>query len=70
MSPSTKLKKWSKEAMCRAVRFARSGETVYLRASKYFFVSRANSGEIRDVYIPFSRGASKCAFRKKNCSTQ
>jgi len=70
ISPSAELKKWSKEAMCRAIRFARSGETVYLRASKYFPVSRANSGEIREVYIPFSRGAIKCAFRKKNCSTQ
>jgi hypothetical protein len=40
MSPSTKRKNWSKEAMCRAVRVVRSGDTGYLRASKYFFVPR------------------------------
>jgi hypothetical protein len=38
MSPSTKRKKWSNEAKCCAVRFVRSGDTVYLRASKYFSV--------------------------------
>jgi hypothetical protein len=40
MSPSTKQKNWSKEAMCRAVRVVRSGEVGYLRASKYFSVPR------------------------------
>jgi hypothetical protein len=40
MSPSTKRKNWSKEAMCRAVRVVRSGDTGYLRASKYFSVPR------------------------------
>jgi len=56
--------------MCRAVRVVRSEDTGYLRASKYSSVPRANSGKVREEYIPFSRGASKCAFRKKNCSTQ
>jgi len=32
--------------MCRAVRIVRSGDTSYLRASKYFSIPRANSGEI------------------------
>jgi predicted SnoaL-like aldol condensation-catalyzing enzyme len=40
MSPSTKLNKWSKEALCRAVRVVRSGDTGYLRALKYFSVPR------------------------------
>jgi hypothetical protein len=40
MSPSTERKKWSKEAMCRAVRAVRSGDTGYLRASNYFSVPR------------------------------
>ena len=70
MSPSTKRKNWSKEAMCRAVRVVRSGDTGYLRASRYFSVPRANSVEAREGYIPFFRGGSKCAFRKKKCSTQ
>jgi hypothetical protein len=48
--------------MCRAVIVARSGEMGYLRASKYFCVER-NSGEVCEGYIPFSRRASKCAFR-------
>jgi hypothetical protein len=46
MSPSTQQKIWSKEAMCRAVRVVRSGDTGYFRASKYFSVPRANSGEV------------------------
>jgi hypothetical protein len=56
--------------MCRAVRVVRSGDTGYLRASRYFSVPRANSVEAREGYIPFFRGGSKCAFRKKKCSTQ
>jgi len=32
--------------MCRAVSVVRSGDTGYLRASKYFSVPRANSGEV------------------------
>jgi hypothetical protein len=40
MSPSTKRKNWSKEAMFCAVRFVRSGDTGYLGASKYFSVPR------------------------------
>jgi hypothetical protein len=32
--------------MCRAVRVVRIGDTSYLRASKYFSVPRANSGEV------------------------
>jgi hypothetical protein len=36
ISPSTKRKKWSKEAMCPAIRIVRSGDMGYLRASKYF----------------------------------
>jgi len=40
MSASTKRKNWNKEAMCRAVRVVRSGDTGYLRASKYFSVPR------------------------------
>jgi hypothetical protein len=40
MSPNTKGKNWSKEAMCRAVRVVRNGEMGYLRASKYFSVPR------------------------------
>jgi hypothetical protein len=32
--------------MCRTVRFVRSGDTGYLRGSKYFSVSRAKSGEV------------------------
>jgi hypothetical protein len=40
MSPSTERKNWSKEAMCRAVRFVRNGGTDYLRASKYFSLPR------------------------------
>jgi len=30
----------------------------------------ANSGEVREGYIPFFGGGSEWAFRKKNCSTQ
>jgi len=66
MSPSTKRKNWSKEAMWRDV----SGDTGYLRDSIYFSVAERNSGEVCEGQIPFCRGASKCAFRKKNCSTQ
>jgi hypothetical protein len=51
--------------MCRAVRSVRSGNTVYLRTSKYFSVPRASSGEVREGYIPFFRGGSKCAFKKE-----
>jgi hypothetical protein len=40
MSPSTKRKNWSKEALCRAVSVVTSGDTGYLRASKYFSVLR------------------------------
>jgi hypothetical protein len=40
MSPNAKRRNWSKEAMCRAVRFVRIGEMVSLRASKYFSVPR------------------------------
>jgi hypothetical protein len=40
MSPSTKRKKWSKEAMCRAARVVRNGEMGCFRASKYFSVPR------------------------------
>jgi hypothetical protein len=40
MSPSTERKKWSKKAMCRAVKVVRSGGTEYLRASKHFSVPR------------------------------
>jgi len=40
MSPSTERKNWSKGAICRAVRVVRSGDTCYLRASKYFSVPR------------------------------
>jgi hypothetical protein len=32
--------------MCRALRNVRSGDMGYLRASKYFSVPRANSGEV------------------------
>jgi hypothetical protein len=39
MSPSTKRKNWSKEAMFRAVRVVRIGGMGYLSASKYFSVS-------------------------------
>jgi len=46
--------------MCHAVRVVRIGEVDYLRASKYFSVPRGC-----ERYIPFSRGVSKCAFRKK-----
>jgi len=53
MSPSTKWKNLSKEAMCRAVRVVRSGDTGYLRASRYFSVPRANFGEAREGYSPF-----------------
>jgi hypothetical protein len=47
MSPSTKRKNWSKEAMCRAVRFVRIGVMGYLRVSKYFSLSRAVMGKLR-----------------------
>jgi hypothetical protein len=40
MSPNTKRKNWSKEAMCRAAIVVRSGEMGYLRASKYFSVPK------------------------------
>jgi len=40
MSPSTKRRNWSKEAMCLAVRLVRNGDTTYLRASKYFSVPK------------------------------
>jgi hypothetical protein len=40
MSPSTKRKNWSKEAMCRAIRVVRSGGMGYLGALKYFSVPR------------------------------
>jgi len=56
--------------MCRAVRVVRSGDTGCVKASKYFSVPRANSGEVREGYIPFFRGGGKCALRKENCSTQ
>jgi hypothetical protein len=45
MSPSTKRKKWSKEAMCHAVRVVRSGDVDCLRASKYFSLPRGNLEE-------------------------
>jgi hypothetical protein len=68
MSPSTKRKNWSKEAVCSAIRVVRSGEIGYLRASKYFSVPRGTLERyVKD--ISFSRGASRCAFRKKICST-
>jgi len=38
ISPSTQRKNWTKQAMCRAVRVVRSGETGYLKASKYYSV--------------------------------
>ena len=56
--------------MCLAVRVVRGGDTGYLRASKYFSVPRAKSGELREGYIPFLRRGSKCAFREENCSAQ
>jgi hypothetical protein len=40
MSPSTKRKNWSKEAMFCAVRLVRNGEMISLRASKYFSLPR------------------------------
>jgi len=40
MFPSTKRKNWGKEAMCRAMRAVTSGDTDYLRTSKYFSVPR------------------------------
>jgi hypothetical protein len=40
MSPSTKRKNWSKETGFRAVRVVRSGDTGYVRASKYCSVPR------------------------------
>ena len=57
--------------MCRATRVVRSGDTVYFRASKYFPVPTADSRQVhvREGYIPFF-GVSKCAFKKKNYSTQ
>jgi hypothetical protein len=36
---------------------------------KILFCAENNSGEVCEGYMPFSRGASKCAFRKKNSST-
>jgi hypothetical protein len=44
MSPRTKRKNWSKEALYRAVRVVRSGDTGYLRASKYFSMPRGALG--------------------------
>jgi hypothetical protein len=38
--------------MCRAVRVVRSGDTGYLRASNYFSVLRANTGEVSTLPSP------------------
>jgi len=46
------MKNWIKEAMCRAVRVVRNGDTGYLRASKYFSVPRANFGEVPTSPFP------------------
>jgi hypothetical protein len=52
MSPSTKRKNWDKEAMCRAVRVVRSGDTSYLRATKYFYVPRGTLERyVKDISV-------------------
>ena len=40
VSPGTKRKNWTKEAVFRAVKFVRSGKMSYLKASKPFSVPK------------------------------
>jgi hypothetical protein len=39
-----------------------------LKNFKILVYAERNSGEVHEGYNPFSRGASICEFRKKNCS--
>jgi hypothetical protein len=40
MSPGTKRKNWTKEALFSAVKYVRRGEMTYLKASKPFSVPK------------------------------
>ena len=51
MSPSTKRKNWCKEAKCHAVRVVKTGDTGYLRASKYFSVPKGTlESYVKDTF--------------------
>jgi hypothetical protein len=68
MSPGTKRKNLTKEALFRAIKFVRSGKMCSLKAYKPFSVLKETLKRCEKCFR-FSRGVSKCEFRKRNCST-
>jgi hypothetical protein len=61
-------KNLTKETLFLVVKFVRSGKMSSLKAYKPFSVPMETVERCVKCF-PFSRGVSKCAFRKHNCST-